>query len=315
MQKVDPTFLTRSRLNMYGGTTNHFWFYAHPMDAWDLQPRPGYRAAAWPISLNELNAYYPDANAFGPYGPFNYDDLAFWENAMNGQPFDTTGEPLQNAIWHSQHNPEVYSFQQQCGAVLQSSSNVTVMFNAQVLQIESTASQDSVTNLACAAVPSPSQAGGQAGVKFSVVAGAYVLATGGIEPVRLLKLSNNLGDNAQGHLGRGFMLHPLIAQAAKITFPNGIATAIQNFYAELPITLAPPSQAGAPHTLVQTPPRHPTDLDGLLHFFAWGMLTPTPEVLAQAQIGSFHARLNFSNGGTRWASSNTTSVSAPRRPA
>ena len=30
LQKVDPVFLHRSRLNMYGGTTNHFGFWARP---------------------------------------------------------------------------------------------------------------------------------------------------------------------------------------------------------------------------------------------------------------------------------------------
>src|SRR5438128_338299 len=33
MTRVDPNFLTRSRLNMYGGTTNHFSFNARPLDS------------------------------------------------------------------------------------------------------------------------------------------------------------------------------------------------------------------------------------------------------------------------------------------
>ena len=32
LSRVDPLFLRRSRLNMYGGTTNHFGFWARPLD-------------------------------------------------------------------------------------------------------------------------------------------------------------------------------------------------------------------------------------------------------------------------------------------
>src|SRR5260370_1200831 len=87
MTKVDPIFTTRSRLNMYGGTNNHFLFFAHPMDEWDLKPRPGYRDAHWPIEYSELLRYYPDANAFGDYGPFNYSNIAFWSKTLRGKPF------------------------------------------------------------------------------------------------------------------------------------------------------------------------------------------------------------------------------------
>jgi choline dehydrogenase-like flavoprotein len=78
MQKADPQFLTRSRLRMYGGTTNHFGYWARPLEEDDLKPRPGYRNASWPIDINELNRYYPAANDTGNFGPFNYDDIDFW---------------------------------------------------------------------------------------------------------------------------------------------------------------------------------------------------------------------------------------------
>jgi choline dehydrogenase-like flavoprotein len=46
LSRVDPLFLRRSRLNMYGGTTNHFGFWARPLDEADFLPRQGYRSAA-----------------------------------------------------------------------------------------------------------------------------------------------------------------------------------------------------------------------------------------------------------------------------
>lgn len=288
MQQVDPLFITRSRLNMYGGTTNHFLFYAHPMDEWDLQPRPGYRTAAWPIGIEELNQYYPDANAFGNYGPFNYDDLAFWAKALHGRPFPPLpDDSLQNVIWHAQPNVSIYQFQTQFGSALQAAQNVTVVFNAQVLQIAATPGREHVTGLQCATI-----ADDQPGVQFSVQAGCYVLAQGGIEPVRLLKLSGNLGDNAKGHLGRGFMLHPLILGAATATLPTALDQAIQNFYSQQNIPLAAPAP-GAPPRLLLRQPYHAGELTATPNLIAWGMLAPTPAALTAEQIGSFHSNLWF----------------------
>jgi choline dehydrogenase-like flavoprotein len=67
LQKVEPIFLDRSRLHMYGYTTNYFGFWSRPLDEADLKPRPGYRDAYWPISREELAPYYQDAHHFGAF--------------------------------------------------------------------------------------------------------------------------------------------------------------------------------------------------------------------------------------------------------
>ena len=82
LEKVDPIFLDRSRLHMFGGTTNHFGFWSRPLDEADLKPHRGYRDAYWPISAEELARYYDDAHHFGHFGPFNYDDMPFWERVL-----------------------------------------------------------------------------------------------------------------------------------------------------------------------------------------------------------------------------------------
>ena len=82
LSKVDPLFLRRSRLHMYGGTTNHFGFWSRPLDEVDFEPRPGYRSASWPLSLDDLSSYYRKAMEFGRFGPFNFDDLPFWERVL-----------------------------------------------------------------------------------------------------------------------------------------------------------------------------------------------------------------------------------------
>jgi choline dehydrogenase-like flavoprotein len=51
LSKVDPYFLQRSRLHMFSGTTNHFGFWARPLDEVDFEVRSGHRNASWPLSL------------------------------------------------------------------------------------------------------------------------------------------------------------------------------------------------------------------------------------------------------------------------
>ncbi|NOT63776.1 MAG: GMC family oxidoreductase [Acidobacteria bacterium] len=298
MHNVDPIFLTRSRLNMYGGTTNHFWFWASPLSEADLQPRPGYRDAYWPLDLAELNRYYPDANAFGGFGPFNYQDIDFWAQALYGQPFAALpDDQLQNVIFHAQPNNNIHQFQVQFGADLQAAENVTVLFNANVLRIKATEAKNHVTGLSCATVSQ-----GRPDKRFRVETRDYVVALGGIESVRLLLLSGDLADNAQGHLGRGFMLHPLITQAAQATFPAAVPMEIQNFFRLQMVSIAAPQNVNEGHTLITDPLYHPGQLPpDSFYLQAWGVLTPTPVAMAREQIGNFRALLSFDPPGSQAA--------------
>ncbi len=301
MQKVDPGFLTRSRLNMYGGTTNHFAFYAHPLAEEDMQPRLGYRDAHWPIGIEELNCYYPAANVFANYGPFNYDNIAFWAQAMSCDPLPSLdGDPLQNLIWHAQPDPRIYQSQTRFGPALQAARNVTVLFNASVLRIETTPNREYVTGLSCATID-----GDKPGRHFGVAARRYVMAQGGIEPVRLLKLSGNLGDNAKGHLGRGFMLHPFIGKAATVVVPTDLVRSAHFFYRQQEVWLKsqPGADGGVEYQPVRSLPYNTGELADLIRLTVWGMLAPTPAVVAQEQIGSFHSNLTFTPNGP-----NTTQV-------
>jgi choline dehydrogenase-like flavoprotein len=195
---------------------------------------------------------------------------------------------LQNLIWHAQLDSDIYQFQTQCGPLLQAAQNVNVLFNAHALTIHASEGKDHVVEIECAAL----DVSGATGSRFRVRASTYVLATGGIEPVRLLKLSGNLGDNAKGHLGRGFMVHPLIAQAAIVEFPKAVDPAIRNFYSRETVRLpGPRTSAGEPSDTA--------DLDGFFNFDAWGVLSPTVDVLTSQRMGNFHATLFFSDKGHR----------------
>lgn len=290
LQKVDPRFLDRSRLHMYGGTTNHFGFWSRPLDEADLKPRPGYRDASWPIAIAELVPYYQAAHQFGHFGPFNYDDMRFWERALFARCFPPLpGDQLRGAIMHAQYDEALHDFQVQFGVELRAAHNVTVLFNAHLLNIEATDSNDHVTRLSCATIED-----GKRGRRFGVEANAYVLAVGGIETVRLLKLSGDLGNNRSDQLGRGFMVHPLIREAAKVRFSRPLETDIRSFFRDQQVRLQPPSTDNDTYRVVTTPLVNPEHLFNYEVFDAWGILVPTPETMDEEKIGNFRLILQFS---------------------
>ena len=301
LQKVDPIFLRRSRLNMYGGTTNHFGFWARPLDRADTMPRPGYRDAGWLFDERELRPWYIDAHDFGQFGPFNYDDMDFWERVLYARCFDPLpGDKLTGAIMRAQYEERLHDFQVQFRQQLKSAPNITVLFNAHLLTIATDENQRHVIELNCSTIED-SAGESKAGAPFTVRARDYVLACGGIENVRLLQLSGDLGNNRRDQLGRGFMVHPLLTNAARVVFDQPVASDIRNFFREQQIRLKPPPNAlGGPRGVsgddyehMVAPLVNPELVFDYLMFNAWGVLAPTHQTLLEERIGNFRIILYF----------------------
>jgi len=293
--KVDPLFLRRSRLHMFGGTTNHFGFWSRPLDEADFLPRPGYRTASWPFPLGDLTPYYQEAMDYGRYGPFNFDDLPFWEKALFGRNFPERPEDeLEGAIFHAQYEERYHDFQLRTAEALKAARNVTVLFNANLLSIQSTADRGHVTSLECASIVD-----GRAGHRFGVKAARYVLAMGGIETVRVLKLSGDLGNNRNDHLGRGFMVHPLITTVAEAEFGRPVNPEVRNFFRDQQVRLQNPGKPGDPFLHDTAPLVDPRLLFKHCVFNAWGVLVPTAKTLATEKIGSFRIILRFNPEGDK----------------
>lgn len=306
LEKVDPVFPQRSRLNMYGGTTNHFGFWARPLDAADFQPRPGYRAVGWPIPQAELRPYYAAAQDFGQFGPFNYDDMDFWRRVLYARPFDALpGDQLAGAIMRAQYEENLHDFQLQFRQELESAENITVLFNAHLLTIGTESNQRRVSELNCSTLVAASSDKCEAGGSFQVRARTYALACGGIENARLLQLSGELGNNKRDMLGRGFMAHPLLTNAARVVFEKPVATDIRNFFREQQIRLKPPPDAlegprgaksGEYRHMVE-PLVNPELVFEYQVFNAWGILAPKHQALLDERIGNFRVILYFRDGG------------------
>ncbi len=298
LRKVDPDFPQRSRLNMYGGTTNHFGFWARPLDAADYMPRPGYRDAGWPIKQDELAPYYAAAHKFGQFGPFNYDDMDFWRSVLYARPFDALpGDKLEGAIMRAQYDENLHDFQLQFRQEMQQAENITVLFNAHLLSIETDESQGHVSELNCSTIVTSSSVRGAAGARFKVRARTYALACGGIENARLLQLSGDLGNNRRDMLGRGFMAHPLLTNAARVTFEKPVASEIRNFFREQQIRLKPPQDDDGEYRHMVEPLVNPELVYEYLMFNAWGVLAPKHKTLLDERIGNFRIILYFRDNG------------------
>ena len=294
LQKVDPDFLQRSRLNMYGGTTNHFGFWARPLDPADTMTRPGYREAGWPFDERELTPWYIDAHQFGRFGPFNYDDMAFWERVLYARCFDPLpGDKLSGAIMRAQYEENLHDFQVQFRAALKSAPNITVLFNAHLLSIETDDNRRHVVELNCATIDSSPSGDGRAGIPFQARARRYVLACGGIENARLLQLSGDLGNNRRDQLGRGFMVHPLLTNAARVRFDAPVPSEVRNFFREQQIRLKAPERAGGEYQHMVTPLVNPELVFDYLMFNAWGVLAARHATLLEERIGNFRVILYF----------------------
>ena len=296
--KVDPEFPQRSRLNMYGGTTNHFGFWARPLDAADLMARPGYRDAGWPVDCAELAPYYAAAHEFGHFGPFNYEDMDFWRRVLYARPFDSQpGDKLEGAIMRAQYDENLHDFQLQFRRELEGADNITVLFNAHLLSIVTDSSRRSVKELKCSTIVDASAGGGAPGASFAVRARAYALACGGIENVRLLQLSGELGNNRRDMLGRGFMVHPLLTNAARVDFAKPVASDIRNFFREQQIRLkAPEGGFGAYRHMIE-PLVNPELVFDYKVFNAWGVLAAKHQTLLDERIGNFRIILYFRDEG------------------
>ena len=294
LRKVDPDFMQRSRLNMYGGTTNHFGFWARPLDKADMMPRPGYRDVGWPFDFAELAPYYAAAHEFGRFGPVNYDDQAWWERVLYARCFDPLpGDQLQGAIMRAQYEENLHDFQIQFRQLLKDAPNITVLFNAHLLTLDADETQSHVTALQCSTLVD-----GRAGTRFEVQARRYVLACGGIENARLLQLSGGLGNNQRDMLGRGFMAHPLLTNAARVRFAQPVASDIRNFFREQQIRLKPPAKPDGAYRHMVEPLVNPELVFEYLMSNAWGMLAPTHDCLLQERIGNFRIILYFRAAGS-----------------
>jgi choline dehydrogenase-like flavoprotein len=189
--------LDRDRLRYLGGSTNHWQGSCRPFSASDL--------ADWPFGLETLEPYYRRAQVLCQLGPYTYDPQD-WATANEYALKPVADSKFLTSVF--QYGPPT-RFGEVYRSDLASARNLKVYLNANVLEIQANEDASGVTGL---------RVGCLNGRRFQAHAKLYVLATGGIENVRLLLNSDRVQKtglgNANDLVGRHFMDHPYVPATA-----------------------------------------------------------------------------------------------------
>ncbi|PIG93902.1 GMC family oxidoreductase [Gloeocapsopsis sp. IPPAS B-1203] len=194
--------LSLSLCRQFGGAAN-FWHNSVrllPLDKIDFEKRDGLPYSGWPFSKSHLDPFYERAQHLCRLRPFAY-DAEDWEDEQTPRlPF--TGSRIATTTY--QFSPRKI-FTHELRSEIRRSENITTYLNANVVEIETDDIAKTVTRVRVACFQ---------GNGFWVKAKVFILATGGIENVRLLLLSNktqNVGlGNQHDLVGRFFMEHPVV---------------------------------------------------------------------------------------------------------
>ena len=208
-----------SRLRYFGGTTNHWAGWCHPLESWDFERRADWPESGWPVSREDLDPYYRRAMGICELGPYVFDDPSFWRAQDGGDallPLPSDLEKLRTAIF--QISPPT-RFAEAYGPELREARNIRVMLDATALELMP--SEDSHDGRAQKRIGHVRVAT-MGGNSFTVSGRATVLAMGGIETARLLLLSDKVHASGTGNefdlAGRYFMDHPWISESAYLHF-------------------------------------------------------------------------------------------------
>ncbi len=192
-----------SRLRYWGGSTNHWAARCRPLAALDFEHRPWLEHSGWPLTREELDPYYEQAQAICGLGLYTY-DLRDWVDAPGDLPrFDP--HQFVPSLWQFGHDLELnpVNFGTKYRAPLAAADNVKVVLHANLFEL--LVSVDG-THVAGADVRT------LGGKRLTVIGRRYVLACGGLETPRLLLASNSVVPHGLGNrhdlVGRFHMDHP-----------------------------------------------------------------------------------------------------------
>lgn len=182
----DPYYsLDQTRLRYFGGTSNHWGGRCRPMDAADFAPKPYRAKATWPIDKEELDPYLEEACSTLDIRPFPPD-----------RHLDDSGI---KAIEFRRSRG--VRFGQKYRQWIERDPRITLVLDANVTSLETNGHRVAQVHIARSE-----------GEPVRLRAGAYVLATGGIENSRILLWSNELSNGQlikdDSTLGKYWMEHP-----------------------------------------------------------------------------------------------------------
>ena len=193
--------LDAARLRMFGGTTNHWGATCRPFSPFDFEARDWIPHSGWPIQKSDVQPYYDRARAICWDGSPDW-ELADWEQRDRFPVLPLANSRVASRV--AQVVPAAErSFAKHYRDDLDHAPNVTTYLNANVTEIVTNDEANTVTDVRVACL---------SGNRFSVKAGRFILAAGGMENPRILLFSNRQQTAGLGNqndlVGRFFMEHP-----------------------------------------------------------------------------------------------------------
>jgi choline dehydrogenase-like flavoprotein len=187
----------RSRLKMFGGTTNHWGGRCAPLDSLDFQERSWVPHSGWPIARADLDPYYARAHGVCDLGP----PVADGDLRERLDIPDPSLDSQQLRLQHWMLSPPT-RFGSKYQAALRGARNITVLLHANVTNMQTNEAGSHLEYLDVRTLD---------GKQARCRARQFILACGGIENPRLLLLTRGTSGqgigNAKGLVGRFFQEH------------------------------------------------------------------------------------------------------------
>lgn len=198
LRNTVPKTLSDARLRFLGGSTNHWAGWCRPFREVDLESRPDLDQPGWPLSRDELDPWYTEAQALCGLGPFDYSP-ASWQQQHDLAPPIPDTDRLTTELFQIRYP---MSFGRAYSEELQAASNVRVVLWANVTELLTDEAGTQVSTATLATLDHPIG---------DIEARVFVLATGGLEVPRLLLASRQrfASGLANDHdlVGRNFAEH------------------------------------------------------------------------------------------------------------
>lgn len=208
MSGINAFTLDQHRARVFGGSTSLWSGWCMPFTPEDFEPRAWIPHSGWPIRYSDVVPYYRRAQALVQLGGLEYDPTTLSQQGRRPLLTTPSGRLAASVFQYSPptHFGLVYRGE------LGEAPDVRVLLHANVVAVVLEDGSGSVDRLEVAALGGP---------RFRVAAGAFVLATGGVENARLL-LASDIG-NENDLVGRFFMEHPQYYQSvAWVRAPDAI---------------------------------------------------------------------------------------------
>lgn len=227
--------LKSTRLHYFGGTSNHWGGFCSRLDPIDFEARPWVADSGWPISLTDLEAFYPKAHELVELGPYQW-SVDYWlENKPNFRQLFPDNNFLWDKIWKI--SPPTRFGKKYRDAIV-SAPNIHLYTFANVTNIISSPEGQLVTEV---------EVRNLEGKSYTVKAKHFVLAGGAMQNARMLLAANTQQSRGLGNqydvVGRYFMEHIEVRSGELwLTEPNDLAMYMLNMEARAEIAVRPAIQ-------------------------------------------------------------------------